>query len=217
MSQKVTLRVNKARRARFRKAGIKVSPFATKAFVKKQITKQQESKFHDTAIDLVSAISTHTPVLLNLIAGGTTSSTRIGNDIQLQSLQFKLQAQPHLTTATAAHCKVIIFRWFDNTDPVDASIFLTSGVTRPVSLNNVTTNGSKYQMLYTRTFNINVGAAANDHIMFEKFLKLKGKAKWSSGTDTATLTGNVFLQIVSDLAANGPDIHIKTRLRYTEA
>lgn len=189
---------------------------ATKAYVQKAIKAAEESKFLDTAIDLVSTTHTHTPVNISLIAGGTTAITRIGDLIHLTSIQMKLQSQPHLSTPLDAHVKVMIFRWFDTTAPVAASINLRSAtVTAPVGLNNITTSSKKYHILYTEYFNIVVGAS-NDHVIINKFMKLKGKAEWSSGSATAITTGQLFLQIVSDLNANGPDTHITTRLRYRE-
>lgn len=209
--------LTRSKRRDFKKNPVRKSErFATKSFVKKAIAKASESKFFDTLVDITSVITTHTPVNLCLVASGVDDDDRIGDHIHLDSVHIKLMAQAHLTTPLAAHCKLLVFRWFDSTTPGSASILLSSGsVTVPISQNNVTTNSGKYQILWTRNFNI-VPTAANDHIMIEKFIKLKGSANWSSASATAITNsgGQVFFQVVSDLAANGPDLHMNCRFRF---
>ncbi len=194
----------------------KRKPLATKAYVRKQIRNAGEVKHIDTTMNFASAINTFVPVNLTLITGGTTFSARIGDDVTLKSVEFLLEAQPHLTTPLEAHCRMIIFRWNQDVAPIAGSILLQdASALAPVGLFNTTTNDKKYTILYDRMFNIVPDTSAS-HVMFRKKIALKNKALWKSATSTAILRGQIFCTLKSDLAANGPDIHIQLRVKYSD-
>jgi len=189
---------------------------ASKAYVKKAILKTADIGFVDQVVNLTNTIFTHTPVLLSGIPEGDTDSSRDGQSVGLLSLQMRLQGRPNATTATDAHCRVIIFKWHRTANPATNSLLLNSGTLQaPISFYTKTTSKGQFQILYTRMFNIS-SLSANDHVTFKMFRKLKGLALFSSNVSTAHTKGSIWLQVVSNLAANGPEINIGTRLHYTK-
>ncbi len=192
----------------------KKSGMASKSYVKKAIHKAADLGFIDLALDLTSTIFTHTPVHLTGIAEGDGDSNRDGQHINLNSLQMRLQAQPNTTTATAAHCRIIIFKWHRTSSPATNSILQLSGTLQaPISPYTKTTSKGQFQILYTRMFNVTL-VGANQHVTFKLFRKLRGQTLFSGSSATNDTKGSIWVQIVSDLSTNGPDIHAHFRLFY---
>jgi len=194
----------------------KKSPVATRAYVQSQLRSHGEAKHIDTDIILASTIFTNTPVNLCIIPEGATESERIGDEVRFKSVTFRLQAQAHLTTPLDAHVRMIIFKWNTTGSPGSNSVLLLDGSTSaPVGQRNITSNKGKYTILYDRSFNI-VDQSSNDHVMFGKTIRLTNKGLWNGAAGTATLKGQIWLQIKSDLTANGPDVYIACRVIYAE-
>ncbi len=200
----------------YRKYKLKTkSPMATKAFVRKAISKQADNCFIDTAFDSASMTNVTGVTHLSAIGEGDGETNRDGLSVHLKSLELRCEAQANLTTPLSAHCRVIVFRWNQSAAPTATSITLASGVVQaPISMFNITGSLGKYQILYDKSFNIVVDQG-NDHVMFKKYIRLNSEATFSTAAVNTPVKGSIWLQLWSDLAANGPDIHMRFRVKFT--
>ncbi len=188
---------------------------ATKAYVKKQIDKDLNFGFKDTIVDVTNLLFTFLPIQLTDIPDGVTDNERDGMTIGLKSVQMRVQVQPNLGAPISAHGRVIIYRWNQSVDPNAGDIINGVGsAAAPVGLPSKLVSKGKYQILYTRMFNVNVNGQEN--ITFKMFRKLRGHTLYSGSGSGSHTKGSVWVQFLSDLSANGPDLHARIRLIYSK-
>ncbi len=188
---------------------------ATKSYVKKQIAKETDIKFVDTQITSGALGQSTIPVIVSSSAEGSGENDREGLEVQLKSIDMRLQIQPNGTTATSAFVRVVLFRWFDSVAPVATDILLSAGfAAAPISHSSLTLAKKKYRIISTDTATVNI--TGQSHVMVKVFRKLNGKALFDGPLVGDRLKGNVFFVIVSNLAANGPAFTANLRCRFSK-
>ncbi len=186
--------------------------------VKTIIKKTADIGILDTVIDDTDVTFANAPFELTLIAEGDTDTSRDGQQIQLNSLQYKIMTKLGASQTVTSTIRFIIFRWNRQSAPATNSILtLSGGIDAPIFPLNVTTSKGEYQILHTKTF---VCSASGDSEFFnrhfEKFMKVKGKVTYSGAATTTGIKGRIFAQFISDITANGPRILASFRLRYSK-
>ncbi len=188
---------------------------ASKKYVKKAIAAEADFGIKDLIVAaLTNFIGSALPVDLTEISAGDADSQRDGQVIQLKSIRYWLQCSPNTTTATACHCRMVIFYWDSLVDPTATSIFASTNSTKTADLPSVTTSRGLYRIIRDRSWNINLSGST--HVSFKGFHKLTGKTIYIGSNASDGEKRRVFMQFFSSLASNGPVLDIRSRLIFTK-
>ncbi len=192
--------------------------FVTRKQVNAIIKKTADVGFLDTVSDDTDVTFANAPFELTLIAENDTDTGRDGQQIQLRSLQWRINTRLGASQTVTTSVRFIIFRWFRSSAPATNSLMtLSGGIDAPISPLNMTTSKGFYSILHDQMF---VCSASGDseffHRVFTKFKKLAGKVTYSGAATTTGIKGRIFAQFISDITANGPRILSAFRLRYTK-
>lgn len=205
----------------------KKSKFAKK--VKKVMSYDSEMKFQDSNIytlnaGLPLAIST-TGNLTNLgllasITQGSNYNQRAGQDIKLQSLQFRYQI--YLDTGfpdTTSYVRVIIFQWRQD-DSMLTSInqiiynYELAGY-NPTSLYNPS-NAGLFRVLYDKSHNLSVDGSNRQVIGTAIIHKMDKNIKFLVGTNTLNSKDLYMITVSDSSTAPHPQMLGCFRIKYTD-
>jgi len=101
--------------------------------VKKVLDREIEPKYFDTSFTYFNVGAGGTTTSLSEIAQGTTQTTRVGTDIRIKQIQFRLSAYQNNTTSVQLPnvVRVILFFWHDNNSvfpPLPTSVLQTASI-----------------------------------------------------------------------------------------
>jgi len=103
----------------------------TRSGVKRVVRSMAEHKYWDkTDTGAGTSFNTNGPVLLTGIPQGTTDSTRVGDKLQITSMQFTFDLFTVSHAACGVAARIIVFQWYDDGTPTAASIL--QDVTNPL-------------------------------------------------------------------------------------
>lgn len=196
---------------------------ATEQYVKKQIHKDDETKYFDATtsagIGLYDTVSTAgTLYELSIPTQGAGDSNRIGDKLELRGLRLRLAFQPGDSVNLL---RMIIFQYRGNStlhtpaiNEVIQSIYV--GVDSPLA---PFTHDYKNQfgILYDKTYALS--SAATPLIVINKKIKLKYAKKQVAFTAASTNGSNkLYMILVSDSSAiPHPQVNFISRLFYDDA
>jgi len=193
---------------------------AQRKAVQALVAKDADLGYFDTNIPLSSVTQANSPTNLTLVPEGDSDVTRDGQQIQLKSLQWRIQAKANGVSPNAAFVRMVIFRWSESSanPPVAGSVVInTANAINPSNMLNLTTTKGLYQVLHDKIFRIAADFGdPNSRQMFKGFMKLTGKVTYSGAAGINFNRGSIHVRFMSDLASNGPDVRGNFRLRYTK-
>lgn len=205
------------RRKNYRKTYRKKNnTLATKKYVKKQISKDIETKYFDIQrpsddIDYSGRIDRLTGV-----SQGTTDSTRIGDKLTMRSLRISYEA----TVADSTNMvRFIIVQWFPNSTllaPTSSYVLSTIGSALAPQSPYIHDYKNQFNVLYDK---VHILSTDYPRIVRKFWLKMKWAKKvinFSAGTSEGS--NHLYMIRISDSSAvTHPTSNILTRLNYDDA
>lgn len=148
---------------------------------------------------------------LSQIAAGDAYNQRDGNSIKLESILLRLTAVLN-TSAEQTFIRAILF--FDDeqrgTTPTASEVLESSGdYLSPI--NHL--NGLRFRVCRDKIINLRKTDNAQ---LVKMWCEPKRHIRYSSGTNTDTKEGNVYLLLLSDQATNTPLVDFDSRLRFID-
>lgn len=153
--------------------------------------------------------STGTVTVLTDITQGDAQTNRNGNSCRLKSLLFNYTMVKN-GSASTTFVRLIIFQWFDDTNPTVTTVLEGANVNSPLSI----ANSNKYRIKYDKK--VDLDAAAKTSFMGEYYRKLNYELKWTAAGSTAYKEGHLWVLALSDQATNVPTVSIQTRVRFVD-
>lgn len=183
-------------------------------------------------------------LLMNAMATGTTAATRVANQVQATSLQFRGSIEADPDSLESATIRVIVF-WdrqpngaapitASTSAPGDMALLDTAVVTVPVLAPYNYSAIERYRVLYDKTFSLNpkvvqqstiaTGVTTTDQVVpvriyFKKKIKLNRMVKYDAGVGNITdiTTNSLYAVFYSDNAANEPTLQFGARFYFKDA
>lgn len=176
-----------------------------------------EYKVKDVKDSGANMLNTGTVVHLLPVAQGTDQDDRIGNEIELASIQMKFRIAIN-SAATTTFCRVLLVKDFDNQGATpsindilgtgtDYSDYLTC------SFKHVD-NKHRFSFLYDKTFTLGINAIGGIHQEYYKKVPLK--IEYTSANSADMTNQQVFLVFLSNESTNYPTIRYFVRSKYTD-
>ncbi len=202
-----------------RKAGGKSGLNQTQRLqVKRLISKESNLGYKDVVVDNTDVGWSEAPQELTQIAEGDSDTERDGQQIQLKSLQWRINTRPGASQTVASTVRFIVYRWMKESAPAANSVLINNGVVdAPISPLNMTTNKGEYQILHDQMFvTASFDGSPHQHRVFKKYMPMRGKVTYSGPLVGNGLKGRLYFQFISDIASNGPRVLSAFRIRYTK-
>ena len=210
----VTHRVKTSRR------GESVGRNEVKRMVKRAINYGKEKKHYDLNFEDIDVIDTGNTALLTGVTNEDSDTTRIGDRITMQSLEYKFRVVPQ---ATASKMRLVLLQWKqDSSNAPTLSTLFEQGGTYTLGFDNWDEMKSNaHQILFDRTYNL-AGSASNGARYITGRVKLFGKKipKKQIQFDNSASSGwdHIYAIVFSDKATSGgPLLDYSSRLIYTDA
>lgn len=167
-----------------------------------------EFKRHDLS-GAVTCSSTATLTQLSLIAQGDTALLRDGNSCKFKSHLFKYCLTQN-ATAVNTFSRLIVFRWDDDTAPLESNILASEAIESPYNIDL----SHKYRVIFDDLItmsDVSTTAKYKSH-----YNKMNIKGKWDGAAATDGQTGQIWLLSLSTEATNVPILTISSRLRFVD-
>lgn len=230
-----------------RKAVAKVKRTKLRKFVDRRIKRMDPIKYTYNEIPIINPLSSDVPVpfinwpyqgtseYVNIQALGSGGITRVGNSINIRSLEFKYTLQYGSNIASGNYTnfnRLIFFQWMDNTGTVNPGVgdilmntpALSSGSFQPWMAHfNPYTRG-KYKILYDKVHKTSpVGGTSSmvGPIKLNLASKLrKHKIQINNdgrgGLGCPVYSGNIYAFFLSDGSVEGPELQYTYRLGFSD-
>ena len=206
-----------SKRKRYHKKG---GGLATKAFVKKAIQKDDETKYLETASTGLSIDYNGTVTDLSVIAQGTTDGQRIGDKVKLRGI--RLQMILNIGDVTQ-HIRIMIVQFRGNTQTAGAPTIgqvlvpTTLGTINAPIANRVWDLTQQFNVLYDKIYTLEGVSKPVVHI--RRTISIKYAKRLISYYQALTTGANkIYLMMVSDSgAATHPTAQFQIRLMYDDA
>lgn len=204
----------------------------------KEIEEETEVKYLDTEIDMAPYTATPATELINYMAQGLTNITRIGNDINITSLKFRVILDRPQATYSAAlgelapvSIRILLVRDRDGYNATLSPNEILSNTTNDVTRFRNPDYTRRYNILYDNVYILNpelssAGTSAvftiNGKKMYLEYFKKFKKSlnvKFAAATAISATNDQFWLLAYSDapVALNAPTIKGIVRLNYTDA
>lgn len=165
----------------------------------------KEPKYVDTSNIATAASSTLTVISVSATTNGTTDITRIGDQIELHSLELKLSATVSSSDGSNL-VRILVFQWLadDTTDPPTAAKVLQSSAGQPYNSPFNHDNSAKLVVLYDKL----LATSTYYPVKHDSVLISLGQSpvrrvvKYSAGASTGN--NNIYIAFCSD---SGPAPH----------
>lgn len=193
---------------------------AVKRLTNRTLNSRLETKYHVQVNTASSPDWSGVDALMNDITVGTADTQRIGDEIDMKSVQLKYVVTRGDGTNVV---RAILFQWFDESTPTladilrPASIGSIGGVVAHYHHDNLNAKPQKFQILYDKTHLVNdVGyPTALGKFSTSKF---KHRRVQYSAASSNPVSNRLYLAFISDSAAAAhPSVNYSLRLRYTDA
>lgn len=206
----------RARRSKNTKARV-----ATKAYVKKQIHKDEETKYFDKVQSAITAID-YSGTNISLLSGvtqGVGDSQRVGDKITLRALRLRLAVAYNGLDATI---RVILFQYKQQTalHPAAVSELLTPGYVGTINAAEAPFTHDYqgfYKPFYDKTVCITSVGPKLKYFDIKPSLKfLRKTIAYSAGTTDAY--GHIYCLVISNVTGvNAPQSTLVSRIWYDDA
>lgn len=187
---------------------------ATKAFVKRQIKKNQELKFFDLTGGADNVDYTGLTYDLVAIAQGDTDITRDGDKIMPTSMQIRMSF--NIGDATNV-MRLVVFRWkgYDSVDaPTTAKIFQFTGSIIGPRSPFLHDQRSRFEVLLDELINLDAGHTM--HTLNTSFALAKKQIEYNAGTTVGM--NKLYMCVISDSgAATHPTVTFGIRTYFTDS
>lgn len=211
VQQKVSF---KSKRGKRNRKG-KVTRGEVKQLVKQALCKEAERKYKDNSYDSIQTAPMSLITHVTAVAQGNSVNTRVGNDITLLSLHFRMTYKQN-AAATSNLIRFVIVQDVSaegSTQPTAAQIFQSSSDWQsPLNRNTAGT----YKVLYDESVSVDNGNG-NNH-MVKEYINLKqSKCTFNGANATDEERGHiyVFVGCGADIT-NLPSIEWYQRLVYCD-
>jgi len=146
---------------------------------------------------------------------GDTDSNRDGDQLTINSLDFRIGIKTGSTTPT--FLRVILFRWKPNTTPAYASILLDQHSTSNAPLSQYNHDQrQQYKILYDTLIMIN-STYMTGHVVHHNCTKgFNPRQQFVAGSSTVA-TNMLYIMCVSDVASNGPSVVLSSKLTFYDS
>lgn len=175
---------------------------------RQEIGRKMEKNFH--IYESVGTVTTTASLFdMTTIAQAINDQGRIGDEAHLLSMQFKYD---WVINAAQQRCRVIIFRWRDDSAPVVNDILFGTSSAPRVYAGLAKDRRQKFNVLYDK---VSVGAlvpASNSIRYHEGSRKLSGSVKFDAGTTGGM--DHIWLLAISDATASFPQLTFYSRFNY---
>lgn len=145
------------------------------------------------------------------IVKGTNATDRIGNEIHVKGLLFRLQLVPN---AQYNNVRIVVIRWNSSGTPAAANIFQTTGSNAAPFSPLIRDASHKFQVLFDNLYTIGVDMA-NDIQTEKMYLQKVGRAVWDDSSGGQK--GQIFLVAISGAIAQMPGLFLSARTRFTDS
>lgn len=187
---------------------------------------KSERFYYDATANNQSISNAGTVTLLSNMAQGDDDGMRTGNSIRLRSLSFYYYAKGNAqNVANAIRCILFIDKQNTGTTPTPADILQTTGSVGSIISHINVDHTSRYRVIYDRRHvfthqtNYTAASAASSGVgatIRTLYKKMFMPVKWTGPAGTDTYTNAVYLLLLSDVAANDPDVSWSVRLGYDD-
>lgn len=175
---------------------------------RKAIVKMGEPNFH--IFENQGLVTTTASILdMTTIAQAINDQGRIGDELQLTSMQFKYD---WVFNAAQQRARVIIFRWLDDSAPVVNDILFGVTSVPRVYAGLAKDRREKFQVLYDKVSVGSLVPSSNSIRYHEKSRKLTGTVKYDAGTTGGMK--HIYLLAISDATSSFPELTLYSRFNY---
>lgn len=192
----------------------------------KRVVGLPEVKFFDgSIINTAAPIVTGAGGLLSNMAGGSTVTTRAGNEIRCRSLltRWAFASPPTNTAAIIWRC-IIGIDW-ESLGVTPTGALILQDPTLILSPLNITTSNGRFSILRDKLFLTNPGSTAagiaalpGQFKTMKMYMKLRQNALFAGATVNDSLKGALFYYVMSSAAgANAGTFTMYSRFRFTDA
>ena len=190
---------------------------ATKGYVRNLLRTQSELKFWPTYNN--TAIST-TPNIVDLFdpALGTADNDRIGDKVQIKSIDFRSQITLN-ASATEDYVRLMIVQWRDDStagDPTSAYLLQNNSTTyHAITQPDLERHeGGQFRLLFDKTYPMNSVSRRTVVARYRKTWKVGHQCQFMS--ETTEGKGKVFLMTLGVNAVNTSSHALSCQVRYTD-
>jgi len=173
-----------------------------------------EMKYFSLADDSYGSISyngTDFLQAITLVTQGDTDNSRDGDQLTLHGIEFRLGIK--ISTTTPTFLRVIMFQWKPNTVPVQSQILLDKHNTSnaPMSMYAHDTR-QMYNILYDTLIELDT-VAHPAHVVYHRQMKsFSPKIQFTAGGTAGT--NHIYMYVVSDVLAAGPQVIFYSKVTY---
>lgn len=193
---------------------------ASKQYVKRAVARVQETKHYPESSGL-QAMGYDSAYIADLtsMGQGTTSITRVGNDVKATSFVFKGYVTPNAGTAIGV-ARVILLQWFEDDSAGAPALTDLFNATNTSYLENVRPDKllGRGKVLYDRRFTID--DVVEGHHVFTAFVSGKKLARKMIKYNEAATTGKNHIYLIGTssiaAAASPPAIGYASMLHFKD-
>lgn len=152
----------------------------------------------------------------NTIGKGTDNNNRIGDEIDLKSIYFRMEINANSTTSYD-NVRAIVVRWYSDGTPAISDILTTTAATNLRHLSQINYDKRKlFRILYDNTYTLSDSANLDiPAVHVDKFyIKVPGKCNWDSSNNP--VKGHVYLLLISDSASLFPSAAWTVRTKFQD-
>lgn len=187
------------------------------------IRKTEEIKYLDTTVTSALAHYAGYQSVVTNIAQGQTQNQRIGDNLNLLSLQFRFRLSLG-STPTDGPVRVIVYQWHDmssGSDPVPADILQTIGTASSFLAPYAESQQKDYSILYDKTYTL---TAAQRPVYCSPRISINGgkfmqRSMHFKPASSVLARNNLYLLFIGQNASGVtcPFIDFICRVRYTDS
>lgn len=187
------------------------------ARLRREVRANRELKHYDAPVIFTATGSTGAVAQIDQITQGDTETTREGLVINPKSMLFRGEV---INADNFNNCRIILFRWFDNTAPIVTDILNTTGIAglSPHNAPYSWAQKPKYQILYDKVLTVDNESYNNENFMFKYKFRPTSKITYSGSVSTSIMSGNIFCLYINDSTAIAhPQLNAFIRLTFTDS
>jgi len=176
-----------------------------------------ETKFGEVGASTTQN-ATATITQITQLAEGVTNTTRVGQSIRLQTLEFDNFATVHASSTLSTAIRTIVFRDLENTGTAPVATDLLESASNPQAMSSayVWNNLRRFAIIYDEVLLLNIN---NNNGGFQRLrVPHHGHVKYR-GTDSSAASageGSVWMLMVSNQATNSPTVTWTFRITFTD-
>lgn len=184
-----------------------------KQYVKSQLSADEELKHYPTVIAPTALSTTGVVQDLSVITQGTTSLTRVGDEVRAQSLDFTVGFIAGDAT-NFCRCTIIEWKMNDSNDAVTLSDVYSNYLNNPALSQISPTKPNRFRIIYDKT--VSVSTAGDGAAIIRGHLKLNHAISYNLGANSGI--GHLYMLLSSDSSAVvHPTYSVDADFAYSDA